>query len=709
MKRQLPLLLSAFVGLSAFAESTVLRTASDLAAALQNNGPTNRSFDLTATVSFVSTNCTDEATSVAVNDASGSIIFRAENRQGFAAFPRRGAVARCRGTLERDIYNRTFAVLTAYDETAIAAPPEPVDLSRSEILDRQHDSQFCRFSGTLRYVVRDDTGPYGLWLSICTREGRIFATVPTSGTDDCNRLIKAIGAEVSISGICTPYDYSPRIQTGRVFKIAATDFIKILPQSSESNALLPTVESIRMNQPSDVAMLGRHRASGHIVAAWLPNRALLKTANGDFISLEFAQKVPLPRYGTPIEAVGLPESDLFHVNLINVSWRALKQDLLSPEPPVRVSPKRIIVSENGNRRVNCGYHGHAITLSGVVRSISDDDADKRLYVESESCIVPVNTDAVPGLTADLSVGSQVEVTGTCVVEIDVPHMNSAIPSIRGFFIAVRTPRDMRLLTRPSWWTTGKLLALVCTLFAALLVFLIWNFILRRLVEKRGRELSNETIARATSDLKVYERTRLAVELHDTLAQNLTGVSMEIDTAEILSRESPGPLRDRLVVASRALKSCRDELRNCLWDMRHEALDADNMESAIQRTLAPHISGVDLAVRFPVPRERISDTTTHTILRIVRELTINAVRHGKATSVMVAGSCEGQRLLFSVYDNGCGFDPDNCPGDEQGHYGLLGIRERVNSLDGSVVINSVPGKGTKATIRLKIPGDPKDRQ
>ena len=702
MKRPLALLLCALFGLSSSAAPDVIRRAADLAAALRDNGPTNRIFDLSATVTYVSTNSADEKTNVAVKDLSGCVLFRAEDRSGMSTIPRRGAIARCRGNIMRNVYDRTFAVLTKYEETGVSAAPVPADLSCPELFDGRHDFMLCRFTGTLRDVAYNETDPYWLLLAICSHEGRVFATVPVSQAGDFQRLEGSIGSEVSVTGICVPYDHSPRLQTGKIFKIAAMDFIDILPRSAEDSDTLPLVENIRMSQPSDVAMLGRHRASGHIVAAWQSNRALLKTRNGDFIGLEFAQRDRLPRYGEPVEAIGLPESDLFHINLINASWKPLPLVPLPPERPVRISPRTMTTDENGNRRVNCIYHGHAITICGIVRSVSDNDADKRFYIESESSVVPVNADAFPETVGDLTVGCEVEVSGTCVIEIDAPRINSAIPRILGFSIVIRTHEDVKVLSRPSWWTPGRLLILIGSLFAALLAILIWNTALRRLAEKRGKELSDETIARVTSDLKVYERTRFAVELHDTLAQNLTGVSMEIDTAEMLSREQPGALRDHLVVASRALKSCRDELRNCLWDMRHEALDADDMETAIRQTLAPHVADVDLAVRFPVPRDRISDSTAHAILRIVRELTLNAVRHGKATAIKVAGSIEGTKLFFSVRDNGCGFDPANCPGDEQGHYGLLGIRERVNTFEGTMKIDSAPGKGSKTTISINIP-------
>ena len=127
-----------------------------------------------------------------------------------------------------------------------------------------------------------------------------------------------------------------------------------------------------------------------------------------------------------------------------------------------------------------------------------------------------------------------------------------------------------------------------------------------------------------------------------------------------------------------------------------------MDEAIRQTLAPHVTDVELVLRFNVPRDRLSDNTAHAILRIIRELTLNGIRHGGATKIMIAGSIENDKLLFSVRDNGKGFDPENAPGFSEGHYGLLGIQERIEEFEGEFTLKSAFGKGTKATISLKFP-------
>jgi signal transduction histidine kinase len=236
----------------------------------------------------------------------------------------------------------------------------------------------------------------------------------------------------------------------------------------------------------------------------------------------------------------------------------------------------------------------------------------------------------------------------------------------------------------------------------ILAFLLWNVLLRRLAEKRGRELMKAKLSQVESQLKVRERTRIAVELHDTIAQNLTGVSLEIDSAEQLATKDPQEMMKHLGMAARTLQSCRNELRNCLWDLRSRALEESCLNETIRRAIAPLISNIDLSIRFNVERRHLTDDTAHVLMRIIRELVLNAVRHGGASSVKIAGSLEnGDTLRFSVSDNGCGFDPESRPGVMQGHFGLQGVRERVNQFDGKMNIESTPGKGSRVSILLKL--------
>lgn len=124
-----------------------------------------------------------------------------------------------------------------------------------------------------------------------------------------------------------------------------------------------------------------------------------------------------------------------------------------------------------------------------------------------------------------------------------------------------------------------------------------------------------------------------------------------------------------------------------------------MTEAIQRTITPHSEQANVSVRFNVPRERLSESTTHTILKIIRELVVNAIRHGNADNIRIAGNHSDGRVRFSVTDDGNGFAPQTAPGPSLGHFGLQGIRERAAERHGDVEIVSRPGKGTKVIVTL----------
>ena len=100
------------------------------------------------------------------------------------------------------------------------------------------------------------------------------------------------------------------------------------------------------------------------------------------------------------------------------------------------------------------------------------------------------------------------------------------------------------------------------------------------------------------------------------------------------------------------------------------------------------------------RKELHDNTAQALLRAIRELAVNAIRHGKATSIKVAGELDADGLRCSVRDDGCGFDPDSCPGVLQGHFGLQGVRERAAERCGEVRILTSPGHGTKVTVSIR---------
>lgn len=296
-------------------------------------------------------------------------------------------------------------------------------------------------------------------------------------------------------------------------------------------------------------------------------------------------------------------------------------------------------------------------------------------------------------------GCHISITGICN-----PNDGGARHHFGRMLIA-NNLHSVEILDRPSWWTPARLVSAIILLLCSLGLVVLWNILLHIIVDRRTHALLREQLAHFKSELKINERTRLAVELHDSITQSLTGASMELRTANILSETDPIAMRQHLILATKSLDSCKKEIRNCIWDLRNLALEEPRIEEAIRKALTPHIDNANLFIRFNVLRISLTDNVMHALLCIIRELTINAVRHGKATAVKIAGKIENGRILFSVSDNGHGFEPVSVPGMAQGHFGLQGIRDRIESFSGNITIDSSPSAGTKVTVSLSIPHNP----
>ena len=189
----------------------------------------------------------------------------------------------------------------------------------------------------------------------------------------------------------------------------------------------------------------------------------------------------------------------------------------------------------------------------------------------------------------------------------------------------------------------------------------------------------------------------ADELISSIMDKVEEVTLDKNTQLIICPPFP-----YLEMASRKMQSCRDNLRNCLWDLRSRAFEEKELADAIRKTIAPHIGETDVQIEMHIPCRKLSDNTIHAVLCIIRELTINAVRHGKAAHIAVCGTLDSSGLSFTVADDGIGFDPSRRPGLSEGHFGLQGVTERVLRLGGAFEITSTPGHGATATLTRLTP-------
>lgn len=669
----------AFAFLSAYVFAETLRSVDVLARALKFPNDETNAFDIQATVSAPPV-VDMPRIAIPIVDSTGCLVLRGVLRTGNVP-PQCGDCIKLTGTIRCERFRSPSVNISVLTLATGRRVPPPKRVALTELKQGHCDWEYARLEGIVRDVLPSDTNANWIFLVLCADNDTISVAIPLNGTPvaDFRGLLRK---QVTIDGFCCPEDGSLRLYQGRIFQACGLSAVVVSPHEPQDPFGSADVKSLRFQHPSEIAVRGFARARGLVVCRWGRHDALLKTEDGDVIRLVCSDREP-PARGTFVEAVGFPQSDLFHITLCHVLWRTTRELEIPLGPPRDVSPTALRVEMSRRAGALAELHGKTIRFTARVKSLPNPVLNNGiLLVESDSWIIPVDVCSVPCAVKGIQPDACIDITATCVLSTEVWSPSLSFPQIHGFTAVVNEAADIRVVKRPPWWTIGRILAAIGFAFLSLVGLLIF-----------------EQVSRAKAVLKTKERTRLAVELHDTLAQSLTGVSLELEAARNAREDDSSVATKHLNTAARVLASCRQELKNCLWDLRNKALEVENLEDAIRMTLQPHVDDERLSIRFSLPRRHLSDSCAHALLRIIRELSINAIRHGKASRIRIAGCIENSNIMCSVVDNGTGFDPTTAPGVLQGHFGLQGLRERVAELRGTISIDSAVGKGTKARITL----------
>lgn len=221
--------------------------------------------------------------------------------------------------------------------------------------------------------------------------------------------------------------------------------------------------------------------------------------------------------------------------------------------------------------------------------------------------------------------------------------------------------------------------------------------------QRARLSAQHTRA-ATRLATIEERNRLAREIHDTLAQGLAAIALQLETADALATTRPERAHEAIQRALKLARSNLEEARRSVMDLRAAPLQEHTLPEAlgalasaeatppVQYTYSP-------AQSFPVLPARVEAG----LYRIAQEALTNARKHAAAQHIEMTLTAEEQRVCLMVLDDGCGFDPEQVTqsiGTASGHFGLSGMSERVKLLSGRICILSEPGAGT--CIEVSIP-------
>ncbi len=590
-----------------------------------------------------------------------------------------------------------WAVTVLSHEDLYSVPaPDPAVLEVNDLNAGLADMREVITEGVITDVFRDRTNPLYIYLMLSSGEDDITLTIQDGSDEAFKSAFKLIDAAVRVKGLCVLGSNGAHRFIGRSIDLNSQADITVL-QAGSSATLKPLPSTSRFPLMRQRQFPHRLSARGTLIAAWSPYHALFRTDDGRCLRLHLTLKGKMPAPGTRIEARGFLRVNTFFAGLYNVTCRKIDPLNQPEEEPLTLSPRKLIYDALGRSCINPSLDGRLLTFEGLVLdSLSTTPREARCVIEQDGVRIVVQL-------GDLEVprtGSKIRVTGACRVTFE--EYGKYLTRPVGIELITRRAEDIILLADPPYWTVPRLKYTLLFSALGIAALFLCCLYLRHLVERRGRALAQKELKLAAANLKSEERVRLAVELHDSIAQSILAVSLQLDTASLIAEKDPAAAKRQLELASRMLKACLKEIRACIWDLHNQTFEFADLNEAIISTVTPVMLGGDLHCAVKVPREKLTENLTHTILRILRELASNGVRHGKAKNVTIEGELTDDKLSFTVVDDGEGFDPETAPSSNEGHFGVQGIRERLRHYKGHLTLTSAKGKGTRAEIELILP-------
>jgi signal transduction histidine kinase/ligand-binding sensor domain-containing protein len=246
--------------------------------------------------------------------------------------------------------------------------------------------------------------------------------------------------------------------------------------------------------------------------------------------------------------------------------------------------------------------------------------------------------------------------------------------------------EISFTVSPPFYRTAWFLLLVLAAIASMVV-LLYRLRLRRLQSRFAAVLA--------------ERTRVAREIHDTLAQSFVGVSVQLELAtQLLAHHQVDAARQQLDRTSAYVREGIAEARRSIWDLR--AATAQNTLPTRLSRLAEQFGADGLTLRINIggTYRPIDASSESEVLRIAQESLTNVKRHAEAKAASLDLRYEPAQLTLTVKDDGLGFssnDADAAPG----HFGLQGMRERAAQIGATLTVISAPGQGTRITLNLPL--------
>ena len=228
--------------------------------------------------------------------------------------------------------------------------------------------------------------------------------------------------------------------------------------------------------------------------------------------------------------------------------------------------------------------------------------------------------------------------------------------------------------------------------AAIILIAAWGFHHRRM-----------KLAHDKFSLVLAERSRIARELHDTLAQGFAGIGFQLEAVAARLTEAPAQAQQHLKVALQMVRHSLAEARRSVMNLRSASLDNGDLGNALVETARQMIADkpVDVQLKIRAPTRPLPPKIENNLLRIGQEAITNSLKYAHAERICIELDYQERGVAMRIQDDGQGFDLPQLTAANGAHFGLLGMHERARQMGARFNVRSQPGQGTEVLVEVPV--------
>jgi signal transduction histidine kinase len=567
--------------------------------------------------------------------------------------------------------------------------PPPKHVSFDELLMGQMDSQWVEVEGCLRSCIylpgALPSRLGGMETELATGGGRLVVEVFDHGVSQ-----NWVDGTLRVRGICF-HKFNQKRQFYQMYLVAPEGEPLVLTQSPQPQPTLPTnrVDSL-LQFPQAASFVHRVRVSG----------VLLYQHPGEFLYLYDGERGLFVRtaqdfvakIGDAIEVFGFPAQGDYSPILEDATFQVVGHLQALPNPTLIKS-------------ANDAFEHDAELVSGRAKLIGSLEQENGwVYsLQMDNTVFTALLLRSPGIQSQLKLelGSEVGFTGVCSVVMGSLMPRNPLHAPQSFRVLLRSQDDLRLITPPPWWTPQHILIAATIIVSVLAAAIAIIILLTR--TRLQRQQADRRAAETEFAAILKERNRVAREIHDTLAQDLSGISAQLEVARKKLPTGSEAAQIHLDLAHATARNSLQEARRTIWNMRAQVLEGRAVGDVLADLLEHEARAAGINPKSVITgRVRsLPPAVENDVLRIGQEAIHNAIRHGNPKNLSMELTFMEKAVKLSVRDDGCGFDANDTSFSGKTRFGLKGMRERASQNGGHLTVRSSPGQGTEVILEISL--------